>query len=229
LKEGWIDYVTPQLYWNIGFKVADYSALLDWWSKHSYGKHVYIGQGIYRVGGKGWENTDEIVNQINLNRNYTEVKGSMYFNSKTFLENKLGVNEKLQSVYRHPALIPPMSWIDAIAPLAPVVKSAGGSQADGVEISWSDSTRSDAAYYVIYRFEKGNLVSSDNPANIVAIVAREPLAIQSWTDKKTRKRTAYAYRISAVDHGHNESGLSSLISIKTRGKRGAVKIVSARP
>jgi uncharacterized lipoprotein YddW (UPF0748 family) len=225
LKEGWIDYVTPQLYWNIGFKVADYSVLVDWWSKHSYGKHVYIGQGIYRVGGKGWENPDEIINQVNLNRNYTEVKGSMYFNSKTFLENKLDVNAKMNRLYQRPALIPSMSWIDAIAPFAPSIRSASGSQANGVEISWADSTGSDAAYYVIYRFKKGNLISADNPENIAAIITRDPSGNQLWIDRNTATRTQYTYRVTAVDRGHNESDLSNEIVVRTRGKRASVKVI----
>jgi uncharacterized lipoprotein YddW (UPF0748 family) len=229
LKEGWIDYVTPQLYWNIGFKVADYSVLVDWWSKHSYGKHVYIGQGIYRVGGKGWENPNEISNQVSLNRNYTEVKGSMYFNSKTFLENKLGVNQKMKSIYRHPALIPTMSWIDAIPPLVPDLKNANGSQGNGVQLTWSDSTASDASYYVVYRYKKGNLVSFDNPANIIAVIPREPMEVQSWVDKTTDKRTTYSYCITSVDRGHNESELSSSVAIRTKGKRGAIKIISQKP
>ena len=229
LKEGWIDYVTPQLYWHIGFKVADYSVLLDWWSKHSYGKHLYIGQGVYRIGGKGWENPDELLNQVKLNRNYAEVKGSMYFNSKTFLQNKLGVNAKMNQMYSYPALIPSMSWIDAKPPEVPFLQQAGGSQGSGVHLSWADSTDSDASYYVIYRYKKGNLISADNPANIAAIVQRAPTAIQSWLDKTTSKRTSYTYRITAVDRGHNESQLSEAITIKTRGKKGTVKVVAALP
>src|SRR6202008_4974123 len=49
LKEGWIDYVAPQLYWEIGFAVADYSVLLEWWGNHSYGKHVYAGHALYKA------------------------------------------------------------------------------------------------------------------------------------------------------------------------------------
>lgn len=228
LKEGWIDYVTPQLYWNIGFKVADYPVLLDWWSKHSYGRHVYIGQGIYRVGGKGWENPNEILNQVDLNRNYTEVKGSMYFNSKTFLENKLGVNEKLRKLYAHPALIPQMSWIDATPPTTPVVQQVMGSQGSGVQVSWYDSVPTDASYYVVYRFKKGNIISGDNPENIVAIIPRAPSVVQTWTDQKTAKRTEYSYSVSAVDRGHNESDLSAEVKIKTRGKKRVIKTVSPR-
>ena len=37
LKEGSIDYVAPQLYWEIGKKVADYEILAKWWSENSFG------------------------------------------------------------------------------------------------------------------------------------------------------------------------------------------------
>lgn len=223
LKEGWIDYVTPQLYWNIGFKVADYTVLIDWWSKHSYGKHLYIGQGVYRMGEKGWENPDELLNQVKLNRTYGEINGSMYFNSTTFLQDKQGITTKMHTLYPYPALIPSMSWIDAKAPAAPVLQPATGSQGSGIYLSWSDST--DASYYVVYRFKKGELESPANPIHIVAIVQREPFARQSWLDKTADKRTRYVYRITAVDRGHNESVLSQAMPIKTRGKKGPVKVL----
>src|SRR5690606_15664989 len=49
LRKGWIDYVAPQLYWETGHQLAAYETLLEWWSKHTYGRHLYIGQGIYRA------------------------------------------------------------------------------------------------------------------------------------------------------------------------------------
>lgn len=226
LREGWIDYVTPQLYWNIGFKVADYRVLLDWWSKHSYGKHVYIGQAAYRLGGKGWEDPNELINQVALNRNYSEVKGSMYFSAKAFVEDKQGIREMMKKLYPYPALIPRMSWIDASPPASPVVQSPTGTQGEGVALSWSDSIRTDAAYYVIYRFEKGNLISTENPANIIAIVPRQPNAVQRWSDRTTRKRTTYTYGVTAVDRNHNESPLGEPVMVRTRGKRAPVREVS---
>jgi len=224
LKEGWIDYVTPQLYWNIGFKVADYTVLTEWWSEHSYGKHLYIGQGVYRMGGKGWEKPDELLDQVTLNRTHAEIQGSMYFNSKTFLENKQGVNEKMRTLYPYPALVPSMRWIDSKAPAPPVIQGATGAQGSGVYLSWNDST--DASYYVVYRFKEGELENSENPASIVAIVQREPTARQSWIDKTTEKRTRYSYRITAVDRGHNESPLSQSMLLRTRGKKQDLKILS---
>jgi uncharacterized lipoprotein YddW (UPF0748 family) len=226
LEEGWIDYVTPQLYWSIGFKVADYSVLLAWWSKHSYGKHLYIGQGVYRIGGKGWEDPEELANQVGLNRNYGEVKGSMYFNSKTFMTDKLAINARMNKIYPYPALIPSMSWIDAVPPPAPALKQIGGSQGRGVSFAWQDSVTADASYYVIYRSEKGNPVSVDNPANIISIVQRQPSSTQSWMDKTVSKRTIYTYTITAVDRTHNESQPTDIVTIKTKGKNAAVKLIA---
>ncbi len=41
-EEALIDYVTPQLYWEIGKKVADYAILADWWSKNTLWLPAYI-------------------------------------------------------------------------------------------------------------------------------------------------------------------------------------------
>jgi uncharacterized lipoprotein YddW (UPF0748 family) len=85
LKEGWIDYVTPQLYWERGHKLCDYDTLLDWWNKYTYDKHLYIGHGIYRAGTTaGWKNKNELPEQIQLLRKYTTTQGSIYFSSKSF-------------------------------------------------------------------------------------------------------------------------------------------------
>jgi len=115
LQRGWIDYVAPQLYLEIGHGKIAYEKLLDWWSKHTYGRHLYIGQGIYRVGersGGAWKDPKELPNQIQLLRKYPNVQGSIYFSSKTFDSNPNGWNDSLRNnYYREPALIPPMDWL----------------------------------------------------------------------------------------------------------------------
>jgi len=223
LKEGWIDYITPQLYWNIGFNVGDYKVLVDWWSKNSYGKHLYIGQAAYRIGGKGWEDPEELPNQVELNRTYSEVNGSMYFSSKIFLENKLNINLALKKLNRHPALIPPMPWIDSTPPTVPLPSRPTGSQGKGVVLTWRDSSGTDTRYYVIYKFKKGDSVSVGSATNIVAILPRQTTVTQCWTDTHAARRTTYLYGITAVDRTHNESQMSTILSVKVRGKRKAVK------
>jgi uncharacterized lipoprotein YddW (UPF0748 family) len=115
LKNGWIDYVAPQLYLEIGHDKIAYETMLDWWSKHSYGRHLYIGHAIYRAierPNAAWRNKKELPNQIEMLRQYPNVQGSIYFSSKSFDSNPNGWNDSLRNnYYSQPAMIPPMDWL----------------------------------------------------------------------------------------------------------------------
>jgi uncharacterized lipoprotein YddW (UPF0748 family) len=119
LKEGWIDYVAPQLYWETGHKLVAFETLVEWWSKHTYGRHMYIGQGIYRAleksaSSRAWKNADELPNQIKLLRTYSTIQGSIYFSSRSFESNPNGWSDSLRNnYYSAPAIIPPMEWLPA--------------------------------------------------------------------------------------------------------------------
>ena len=127
LKLKWIDYVAPQLYWEFSQKVVGFGTLIDWWSKHSYGRQLFIGLGIYRAyEGKSaaWKNPEELPHQIRKIREYPEAQGSIFFSSKTFKGNPNGWNDSLKNnYYKYPAIIPPMSWIDNVKPPLPDLKN----------------------------------------------------------------------------------------------------------
>jgi hypothetical protein len=96
--------------------------LLDWWNKNCFGRDLYIGHGIYRAGGKGWKDANEIPTQINLLRQYSTTQGSVYFSSKSFDRNPFGWNDSLRNnYYAAPALTPAMPWIDNVAPQTPTL------------------------------------------------------------------------------------------------------------
>jgi uncharacterized lipoprotein YddW (UPF0748 family) len=113
LQKGWIDYVAPQLYWEFGHKAAPYEVLIDWWSKHTYGKHCYIGLGIYRAGSNdAWKDSTQLLKQIDLLRTTPNMHGMIFFSSKTFNKNPNGWNDSLRLHYfKDPALIPEMNWL----------------------------------------------------------------------------------------------------------------------
>ncbi len=113
LEKSWIDYVAPQLYWEFGHKAAPYEVLIDWWGKHTYGKHCYIGLGIYRAGSSdAWKDSTLIPRQIELLRNTPNVQGMIFFSSKSFTRNPNGWNDSLRLHYfKDPAVIPEMSWM----------------------------------------------------------------------------------------------------------------------
>jgi uncharacterized lipoprotein YddW (UPF0748 family) len=100
LKNGWMDYVAPQLYWEIGHNLAPYEVLIDWWSKHSYGKNCYIGMGIYRAGSNdAWKDKTQLPRQIKLLRNTPNMNGMIFFSSKSFNRNPNGWNDSLRLNY----------------------------------------------------------------------------------------------------------------------------------
>jgi uncharacterized lipoprotein YddW (UPF0748 family) len=113
LKKGWIDYVAPQLYLEIGHDKIAYEVILDWWNRHSYGKHCYIGLGIYRNGSNAaWKDSTQLPRQIQLLRKQPNVQGMIFFSSKSFESNPNGWNDSLRMNYfKEPAAVPAMDWI----------------------------------------------------------------------------------------------------------------------
>jgi len=113
LKKDWIDYVAPQLYWEFGHKIAPYEVLLKWWSTHTYGKHCYIGMGIYRANtNAAWRNVNQLPRQIEAMRNTPNMKGMIFFSSKTFEKNPNGWNDSLRlNYFKDPVSVPAMDWL----------------------------------------------------------------------------------------------------------------------
>ena len=95
VREEKIDYIIPQLYWHIGHELADYKTLVAWWSNAVSGTHtrLYIGHAVYRAGGSDssspWFEDKEILRQLNLNREYPAVSGSVFFREGNFKDNDL--------------------------------------------------------------------------------------------------------------------------------------------
>lgn len=115
LQKGWIDYVAPQLYWEMGHKAAPYEVLIDWWSKHTYGKHCYIGLGIYRANGRdvAWKDSTLLPRQIAMLRNTSNIHGMIFFSTKSFFNNPNGWNDSLRfNYFKEPALFPSMPWLE---------------------------------------------------------------------------------------------------------------------
>lgn len=113
LKKGWIDYVAPQLYWEFGHRIAPYEVLLSWWSNHTYGKHCYVGMGIYRANSNpAWKELSQLPRQIVAMRNTPNMKGMIYFSSKTFERNPNGWSDSLRlNYFKVPVKVPEMNWL----------------------------------------------------------------------------------------------------------------------
>jgi uncharacterized lipoprotein YddW (UPF0748 family) len=216
-QKGWIDYLNPQIYFPFGYQVAPYDKLVDWWSNNAFGKHVYIGQGVYRAmeNRQGWSNRQQIPDQIRYLRKNENVQGSVFFSSKSVTNNLAGVQDSLRiNFYRYPALQPEMSWLDAVNPNAPSALTAKV-VAKGVELSWKEplvASDGDKAYgYVIYRFNRGEKIDIEQAQHILKISFSS--AETSYIDNTVSANRNYIYVVTALDRLKNESQYSNAASI----------------
>lgn len=217
MSEGWIDYLLPQQYWSIGYEPAAFDVLADWWDEHDYDRHLYIGQGAYKINNnhdKRWESPSEVPNQIRMIRRSNNLRGSAWFSAKSFQSNPLGINDSLRrDLYQDPALIPTMSWLPGEAPIAPMSLEASP-QTKGMVLTWQQEDKS-AVGFAIYRFEGKSVGSLDDSRNLIAVIRdSQPYFI----DNTISRAGKYTYIITALDRLHHESRASLPVIAKMKGK-----------
>ena len=109
IQNGWIDYVLPQLYWEIGKRAADYEVLAHWWANEVRGTNckLYIGMAPYRLEGakanakaNAWNTGNEISRQMRLNRTIPEISGECFYSTRPLLRNPRHVCDSIQEFYK---------------------------------------------------------------------------------------------------------------------------------
>lgn len=84
IENGLVDYIIPQIYWEIGHKLADFVTLADWWNDAVAGSdvHLYIGMGAYRCADNPtgvWTTTDPLFDSLAYLENKDNVGGCVFF------------------------------------------------------------------------------------------------------------------------------------------------------
>ncbi|MGW3288320.1 glycoside hydrolase family 10 protein [Streptomyces sp. NPDC001002] len=96
VRENWIDYICPQLYWNIGFAAADYAKLVPWWADVAKGSgtRLYLGEALYKAGDPvqpaAWQDPAELSRHLTLADRREEVGGHVYFAAKDVAADRIG-------------------------------------------------------------------------------------------------------------------------------------------
>lgn len=213
VKRGWLDYITPQIYWSFAQNSAPYGELTDWWANVVKGTNcqLYIGHANYKhvtnsSFDKDWQNSQEIPNQLKFNSMYPEVKGSSFFSLSSLKTNKFNTTNIIKdSYFNFKALVPTMPWLDNKAPN--IVKINNIEKQDkGITIKWQDEEKNDSTYYVIYRFDGNEIGDIQNPKNILTTVRRiNRQTYLQFNDLSASIDRNYTYAITALDRLHNES------------------------
>ncbi|CAN7637128.1 family 10 glycosylhydrolase [Pseudoduganella sp. LjRoot289] len=142
LKNGWLDYLAPQLYWAIAQPPQAFDVLLDYWLReNTRGRHVWPGLYTSRIdaSAKSFE-PDEIVKQIGVTRSREGRGGNsighVHFSIAALMQNRKGISDQLKSVsYQSAALIPATPWLGSAAPGAPTVGARRGSAGLDLKLS----------------------------------------------------------------------------------------------
>ncbi|WP_406056747.1 family 10 glycosylhydrolase [Streptomyces sp. NBC_01077] len=96
IREGWVDHVVPQLYWNIGLPAADYAKLLPWWDAvvRGTGVGLYIGEALYKAGDPAqpaaWQDPKELSRHLELAAAYATVGGHCFFAAEEVASDPIG-------------------------------------------------------------------------------------------------------------------------------------------
>jgi uncharacterized lipoprotein YddW (UPF0748 family) len=207
LKEGTIDYVAPQLYWEIGKTVADYEILIDWWSRNSYDKNLYIGLFASGLGIRteaAWKRPNELARQLRMNQHYPEVDGVFFYSARPFLRNLQGLTDSLKhQFYLHPAIPPVNRNLERRTAIQPehvrILKDD-----KEVMLTWDpvEAEGGDAiAYYVVYCFKGRKPGSLENAANILTITPGNVINL----NKIRQFRGNYTFVVTAVNRYKEES------------------------
>ena len=210
-KNGWVDYLMPQLYWEHNHKAASFNTLLPWWNAHAYGRHMYFGLGVYRMSEKPsgpWKSPNELLWQIRDIRMQCTSAGCSYYSASCFHKAGSPIQDSLCKVYnRYPAFPPVMKWIDSIAPMAP--EARGTATGSGNMLEWQVSNpKKEPLRYVVYRFVNGEAINTDRVDKILSVQQGT-----TYTDATAKAYKQCIYVITALDRTWNESKLSNGITL----------------
>ncbi len=148
LREGWMDMLFPMMY----FDGNHYYPFLADWKERDAGRCIAPGLGIYFLHPqeKNWPLVT-VRRQMNVAR-AEGLGGQAFFRAKYLLENHKGLYDWLASdFYRHPALVPPMTWADSVAPAAPRVRQ----RVEGMtlRLEWTPVLDATPVTYNVYRLD----------------------------------------------------------------------------
>lgn len=216
-RNGWVDYMIPQLYWELEHKVASAETLAYWWNDHANGRHMYIGQSVNKTMDlpdiDGSDAPDQLGHKIRLTRELPNIHGNCWWPAYSITNNYKGVADQLTDKFQSTvALVPAYTWIDSIAPEEATSLKAKVN-GNNVSLSWkaptSDDVMQQARAFVVYRFGKGEKIDIGNAAAIRA-VTYSPSYTDSVNDKGGK---SYTYVVTVLDRCNNESPAGTKLTI----------------
>ncbi|HEX9950453.1 MAG TPA: family 10 glycosylhydrolase [Rubricoccaceae bacterium] len=190
LREGWLDYLAPQLYWSRDSRGQGFDRLLGWWGgENTQGRHLWPGLFDSRtMPDVGTWRPAEIVGQVESTRTSGVSTGVVHYSFKSLVESRALGGDLAEAVYSEPALVPPSPWLDAAPPPAPRVSVEA--RRSGREVTVAPRAGETVRHFVV-RMRRGGVWNWQ-----IAAGDDRTHAVPAGID---------AVAVSAVDRAGNES------------------------
>lgn len=220
LERGDIDYVVPQLYWEIGHSSADFATLVDWWSRHACNRNYYVGLYASNLGNATakpvWRTGNEVMRQLRYMEQVPQ-QGAMFYSTVALMQNRQGICDSLRRYYRYPALVPQQTGVNGSESM-PVKRLRIVRAQRCYHLEWDAAHESDGcapAYYVVYAFPGNDLGDFDDPRHILTITADNCVNLTDYADKL---RGHYKFAVTVVNRYGQESA-PAMVQKHKRGMR----------
>ena len=217
-----LDYISPQVYWTIGYSSADFSIVTPWWAnvavkfnRHFYTSHsissltasskattmsmreATISDAINNVKASGPNSTsfEEFANEVRLNRSCSKdgAPGAIFYSCKYLYKTAPKFAHYLKTtVFNTPALIPAMTWKPGYNPGN--VKELSRS---GNNLNWKGY---DNVRYTVYAVPSDVAIENfaKEPEYLLGTSYATTYAIPS------NKQSGYNYAVCVLDRYGNE-------------------------
>jgi uncharacterized lipoprotein YddW (UPF0748 family) len=210
LTNGWLDYLTPQLYWAIDSVRQSYPTLLDWWVEQNVNRrHIWPGLFTSKVGAQAARPTEswtptEIVDQILITRDQLGATGHVHFSMRA-LQPGVPVRDSLVTrlaaeIYSKPALVPSTPWLDATLPAAPIARVARDTATGGLRLVLTPGNQKSVRLWTVQVLDSAGwstrILPGAQRSHAITRNRKEPLPDAVW--------------VAAVDRVGNQSRLVSV-------------------
>ena len=198
VKNGYVDYINPQLYWPTTSTGQNYDKLCQWWAKdvcEHFSDQLTNGKKVHFFSSQSISanpTLTEIQAQIDVNRNnlssgYT---GSVFFDTDAYLTMD---KDLMSSRFSKHALTPPMGWKSKTALSAPTNLTISGTT-----LTWKHAT---ASRFTLYVYPKTMTLDAAqaNPIYLQRVVYGKSFDI-SGIDTNANHIAVCAYDRFGVEH-----------------------------
>lgn len=204
-EKGWVDYLAPQLYWNLDTKAAPSRKLAKWWNDHVRNADIYIGQDVKRtmdVPDPGNKDRNELDTKVRLSRSLPNVQGNVWWHGYWVTGNYKGAADSLAMTHQSTIALPPAYGDTSKQPLTVSDLRIERDGKDtylvwGVPKKGHRASENDVVKYVVYEFFPGESQDIDDPQ---AIVAMTPC-----TRVKVDPEKGLTFAVTTLDRMNRES------------------------